>query len=104
MKKLIELTPEWILENLPHTKYADGSGLMSVYTNNPDNANWISLALNTLKIPFEESEYGDWDDMTMCYEFKIEDVKDDCPSLYINMKNLDRDNLQSKLNKGIGLN
>lgn len=107
MKKLIELTPEWVLENLPDSMYADGYGTMSVYTENPDNASWISLALNTLKIPFSESEFDesdDWDDLMISYKFKIEDIKADCPSLYEFMKNLDRDNLQFKLNKGIGLN
>lgn len=103
MKKLIELTPQWVIQNLSDAMYADGKGVMSVFAKCADNA-WISLALNTLKIPFEECEYEDGDDLTICYEFKIEDIKADCPSLHEFMKNLDKHNLEFKQNRGIGLN
>jgi len=103
MKKLIEITPEWVIQNLSDAMYADGGGIMSVFAKCADDA-WISLALSTLKIPFEECEYGDLDDLTICYEFKIEDIKYDCPSLYDFMKNLDKHNLGFKQNRAIGLN
>jgi len=96
MKKLIELTPEWVLENLSQGMCSYGGGKIGVYTNNPDNANWISLALDTLKIPFEVSEITEAEEQSICYEFKIKHIKDDCPSLYEFMKNLDKHNLEFK--------
>jgi hypothetical protein len=45
MRKIIELTPEWVLEKIPHSHYSDGNGNSSVYTGNATDANWIELAL-----------------------------------------------------------
>ena len=104
MKKLIEMTPEWVLENLSDTLYADGCGIMTVFTDSVTNARLMLLALNTLNIPFEEYENGNNEDITIWYEFKVADIKIDCPSLYEDMMKFNSLNLEYKLNRNIGLN
>lgn len=97
MKKFIELTPQWVLEKLSHTHYADGDGNISVYTNDATDANWIELALNTLDITFDENDYVDGNDEIMFgFEFRIEDIKNDCPSFYLKMEDLDSNNFIHK--------
>ena len=61
MKKLIELTPEWILIELSQSLYANGSGVVSLDTYSASDASWIKLALSTLMIPYTENEYGEGD-------------------------------------------
>jgi len=103
-KKLIEVIPEWVLDNLSDSMYADGYGNMSVYTSSVSDYNWMCLALNTLKITFEESDNDDYDDRLLSLRFRIEEIKNECPSLYERMIKLNINNLEFKLNKGIGLN
>ena len=94
--KPIEITPEWILSELPQSLYADGNGIVSIDTDNPSVASWIKLALNTLCIPFEENEYGDAINVFIDIEFNINDIKENCPTLYNRMKELDANNLTNK--------
>lgn len=97
MKKLIEMTPEWVLDKLPHSHYADGDGILSVYTDDITDANLIELALSTLKISFEQSDYFDDDnDITFGFEFKIDDIQIDCPNLSKSIKELDKRNRNYK--------
>jgi hypothetical protein len=100
MKK-IEIAPEWILEKLPHTQDADGSGNISVYTGNATDANWIELALDTLNISYETYDYlDDHKDLVFGFDFRIEEVQSDCPNLYRRMRKLDNiNNYKKKLIK-----
>jgi hypothetical protein len=99
--KPIEINPEWVLSELPQSLYADGNGNVSLYTENASDASWIKLALNTLCIPFEENEYGDDDVIFIDIEFNINDIKENCPTLYKSMKELDTKN---KIYKNTSLN
>jgi len=93
MKK-IELTPEWILDKLTVTHYADGTGKVLITTDTDSDSCWIELALDSLGVKYETC--------TLCYdpdhskrffesqwEFKIEDIKADCPILYNRWKMTD---------------
>ena len=89
MKKSIELTPEWVLEKIPHTHYADGDGNISVYTESVTDANWIELALDSLYIEYKTDDYSDDCGGTVfSFEFRIEDIKDECPVFYTRMKKM----------------
>jgi hypothetical protein len=92
MVKPIELTPEWILSEIPDSLYADGCGNMSVDTYTPNDAKWIKLALDTLCINFQETEFGEGDKTFIDIEFRIDDLKINCPALYKRMKEMDAKN------------
>ena len=92
MVKHLQLNPEWILTELPQSKYADGNGVISVDTDSLTDAKWIKLALETPYIPFEENEYGVGETMFIDMEFNIDDLKQDCPILYKSMKDMDAKN------------
>jgi hypothetical protein len=88
MRKL-KLTPEWVLEKLPHTRYADGDGNVSVYTNDATDANFIELALGSLHIHYEAYDYlDDNDDFVFGFDFRLEDIKDECPTFYKSVKEI----------------
>jgi hypothetical protein len=88
MVKFIEITPEWVLTEIPQSLYADGNGNISVDTDNVTDVKWIKLALDTLYIPYEEKSYGDDNNVFFDFEFWIEDIKDNCPALYKSMKEM----------------
>lgn len=92
VNKPIEITPEWVLNELPISHYADGSGNVSVDTDTKANAKWIESALNHLCIPYTQNEYGDVLNIFFDFEFKLDDLRKDCPNLYIRMKELDAKN------------
>jgi hypothetical protein len=92
MVKHMELNPEWILNELPQSHYANGGGVVSLDTDSATDAKWITLALNTLSIPYEENEYGDGDMTFIDIEFNLEDLRTDCPTLYKKMKEMDTKN------------
>jgi hypothetical protein len=97
VKKILELTPEWVLDKLLQTSYKDGDGNISVYTDDATDANYIELALDSLHIKYEAYDYlDDNHDFVYGFDFRIEDVKEECPSFYESMKELDRDNLNYK--------
>jgi hypothetical protein len=97
VKNTLELTPEWVLEKLPHTHYADGSGKISVYIGDATDANYIELALDSLQINYEAYDYlDDNDDFVYGFDFRIEDIQVECPSFYQSMKELDENNLIHK--------
>jgi hypothetical protein len=101
MVKPIEFNPEWVITELSDSLYADGSGKMSVDTYTPTEAKWIKLALNTLHIDFRETEYGEGDMTFVDIEFRIDDLKINCPALYKKMMEMDAKN---NLNKNLNLN
>jgi hypothetical protein len=92
MTKLIELNPEWVLSELSHSLYADGYGNISIDSHTRNDANWIKLALNTLSIKFQETEFGEGDQTFIDIEFRIDDLKINCPTLYKKMKDMDAKN------------
>lgn len=101
MSKTIELNPEWVLTELSDSLYADGSGNMSVGISTHNDAKWIKLALHTLHIDFQETEYGEGAMTFVDIEFRIDDIKINCPALYKKMVELDAKN---NLNKNLNLN
>ena len=92
MVKLIDLNPEWVLSELSDSLYADGSGNISLGTSAHNDAKWIKLALDTLDIPYKEHDFGESDVTFIDIEFSIEDIKEDCPTLYKKMKAMDAKN------------
>lgn len=92
MKKVIQLTPEWVLNKLSHSHYADGKGNLSVQTGHVSDANWIALALNTLDVTYEEYEFYDDETFLFSFDFKLEDIKKECPLLYKNFTSMDDHN------------
>jgi hypothetical protein len=101
MVKPLELTPEWVLTELPQALYADGCGNISVDTSAQSDAKWIKLALNTLHINFQEHEFGENDNTFTDIEFRIADIKVECPDLYKRMVEMDTKN---KIYKGLNIN
>ncbi len=100
MVKFIEITPEWVLTEIPQSHYAcDGN--ISVDTDNVTDVKWIKLALDTLSIPYEEKSYGDDNNMFFDFEFRIVDIKNNCPALYKSMKEMDAKN---KICKNLNIN
>jgi hypothetical protein len=99
--KPIEITPEWVLSELPQSHYADGNGNVSVDSDTISNAKWIELALNSLHIPYTQNEYGDAINLFIDFEFKLEDIHTGCPELYKKMKELD---VKNKIYKNMSIN
>jgi hypothetical protein len=88
--KTLKLTPEWVLEKLPHSYYSDGKGNNSIYTGNAANAALIELALNSLNIASETYYYVDSNnEILFGFDFRIEGLKSDCPTLHKEMKRMD---------------
>ena len=86
MRKIIELTPEWVLEKLPDTSYADGEGKISLCTGSLTNADFIELALDTLNISYETYDFvDDGDELVFGFDLRIEDIKEECPTLHKRM-------------------
>jgi hypothetical protein len=101
MKKIIEATPEWVLSNFPQALYADGSGNVSLDVYDVTEVKWIELALQTISINFKENEYTE-DDLTIIdIEFRLEDLQENCPALYKQLKEMDAKN---KIYKGLNIN
>jgi len=102
MKK-IEINPEWILEEFPITHYADGNGKVIIETDEIIDARWIDLALAVLHIPYSCSEYYDEEQNTFSwlYTLSLNDLKDDCPTFFKKMNDLDNWNHAYKLKKYI---
>jgi hypothetical protein len=101
MLKIIDLTPEWILSEFPQAIYADGCGNVSLDVYDVKEVKWVELALNTLCIPFEVNEFGNGDSTYIDFEFCIEDLKENCPALYKQLKEMDAKN---KIFKGLNIN
>jgi len=90
----IEITPEWVLEKLTITMHADGKGNVTISSDSVTDSHWIDLALATLKVKYETVTVGYDPDPKKQYievqwEFRIDDIKDDCPTLYSKWKLID---------------
>jgi hypothetical protein len=102
MKKKIDLTPEWVLRKLPCAHYADGKGNGSVYTDDSTDANFIELALKTLRIFYKAYQLSDdKHGVTYAFEFKLEDIVGDCTMLFKEMSDLDYAKKSFKAQTGI---
>ena len=97
MKK-IEITPEWILDKFIVHSQADGHGNITLISECFSDSRWIDLALTTLGVTYVKDELEhdpdpeDPDDgffFEIHWEFKIEDIKDDCPILYAKWTKMD---------------
>ena len=95
-KKLIELDPEWVIENFSISQGVFEDGKMFVQTDRIIESSVIHFLLESLKIDFEID--GDIEEEDECiFEFRIEDIKIDCPSLYAEMIRLNIKFLEEKL-------
>lgn len=107
--KEIKLTPEWVLEKLSDSVYVDGDGKVTLTIDmmiSFSNCYWITLALDTLEIKYEEDEYeieGDNDSFMIDYSFDLEDIKEECPNLYKDWSEMKRHN-KDFTQKKFGLN
>jgi hypothetical protein len=88
----IELTPEWVLAELAESYFPCGDGTIMVYTLEPSNVAWIKLALDTLNISYDINEYDHGDNQVLRgFDFLIEKLRIDCPSLYKKLKQMDEE-------------
>jgi len=102
-KDVVELTPEWILDKVPHTMYADGDGVISLYC----DANWesglVELALDKLSVNYSQYEYvGDGDEIIIAFDFHLKEMLDCTSSLYDEMYDLNLSNINNQ--KGTQIN
>ena len=94
MTNILQLTPEWVLERILHTRSNDSEGNISVYTGDATDANFIELALNSLDIPYETYDYlDDNKDFVFGFDFRIEDIEAECPSFHLRMNEMNNNNL-----------
>ena len=94
MKNLV-LTPEFILENFHHTLRCDGNGNVSIYAEGRD-VDWNYWCLNLCGISYiAEEAIGQ---LSTEFNFKIADLKEECPFLYNKWTALDKS--QAKYIKG----
>jgi hypothetical protein len=91
--EIVVISAEWILEKIPHTHYADGDGNVSVYTAEATDAHFIELAFETLCISFESYDYMDDNGaFVFGFDFRLEDIEAECPSLHLRMKEMNNNN------------
>ncbi len=93
MKK-IEISPEWILDKLAITDHVDGKGNVTIISDVVPDSHWIDLALDTLGVEHKTCIVGYDPDPAKQYfevhwEFKIEDIKAECPILFEKWKTMD---------------
>jgi hypothetical protein len=94
MKK-IEITPEWILKALPMEHIALGQGKIIIVIPDINDYPWIELALDTIGVKYQCEIFDNLPDqgedvfLSIQYEFRIEDIKEECPILYAEWKKID---------------
>ena len=79
-KEIIEVTPEWILRTISYLSSVKVNAFVTAFYD--EELELICMALDTLKISYVVREGDDADDYTYGIEFRLEDIKTDCPSLY----------------------
>jgi hypothetical protein len=83
MGMTIKITPEWILTEIPITHIVDGQGNVLVHTVINFDGSWIKLALQTLGIEYKQLAWEKTEDHFFAqFEFKINDIREECPVLY----------------------
>ena len=86
LKLEVKLTPEWILDKMSLSKYADGKGVIYFYSDE-ENCHWLELALETLgiKIIKDEIVLDCKGTSVFSYELLLDAILEECPSLYQEM-------------------
>ena len=81
--KEIKLTPDWIFDNFSFLLQLLDDGTLFLQCERGD-AKWIKLAARTIGAPFisREIEEDDHIEYTVGFEFNINDLKEDCPTVY----------------------
>jgi len=93
--KNIEITAEWILGILPCYAQADGYGTITLMADNLSDSHWIDLALDTMGVIYDSDiidddlDLEDPDGILVFWDFKIDEIKYDCPNLFAEWKRMD---------------
>jgi hypothetical protein len=80
MKK-IEITPEWILNELTVIQHVDGKGNITIVVDNMSNSPWIDLALDAISIDYKWDMFdnnpaeGERPFFEVHYEFRMKQLK-----------------------------
>ncbi len=91
------MTPEWVLQKLPDSAYADGDGNIMLWTGSQTSFSFIMLALDTLDIIYEIHDFlEDNDEVVFGFEFRLKDIQVECPILYKTMREMDLNNFIHK--------
>ncbi|NMC34500.1 MAG: hypothetical protein GYA36_18925 [Veillonellaceae bacterium] len=92
--KSLEITTEWIFGTFPISFHADGNGTMTITTDSFSDSKWIELALDSIHICYKAYEIEDDESevIEMCWEFRLEAIKNDCPNLYYDWLIMDMHN------------
>jgi hypothetical protein len=92
MKKIIQVTPEWVLTELAESHFPSGDGNVMACTLEPSNVSWIKLALDTLNISYEINDYDHGDNRVLWgLNFCIDGIKSECPTLYKRLKKMNEE-------------
>ena len=95
----IKLTPEWVFEKLTDSIFIDVNGSITLYAN-INNSHWIELALKTMEVSYKEDEhYMEDEEVSISFELKLDDIKDECPSMYKELYEMHINELESLKNK-----
>ena len=86
VKKMMEVTPEWVLCISSISMQADSLGNVNLTASRNSFSDNISVALKTLGIVYtltlEDDEIGEsW----LKFIFKYEDIREECPMIWISM-------------------
>lgn len=84
LKMEVKLTPEWVLDNMSTSRYADGKGVVCFYADEIKFP-WVELALKTLGINYIKDEIELDCNTVISFKLLLEALKDECPSLYKEM-------------------
>lgn len=88
LKMEVKLTPEWVLDKMSTSRYADGHGVIYFYADE-DNCHWIELAITTLEVPFVREEIVlDCCTTVISFALFLDSLMDQCPSLFHEMWDL----------------
>lgn len=93
--KNIEITAEWILSALTYLAEADGNGTIILMSDNLSDSQWIDLALDSIGVKYESDMNNDGfkpddpDSVLVFWNFKIDEIKFDCPNLFTEWTRMD---------------
>jgi hypothetical protein len=94
--KNIEISAEWILNNLPSITEAVGNGRMILVVDNISDSLWISFALDSMGVKYESDIIEEEElnvkvqtSLLVFWKFRIEEIKEECPVLYAEWTRLD---------------
>jgi len=81
-----ELTPEWIIDHLTISKYADGEGKISFFADET-SLSWVELAIINLDIDYKKEDIvvGNDNEVVVSFDLSLDALKNKCPLLYRKM-------------------